>query len=166
MAFVSLPTATVFWDLLDGTGNRAQVRAHVPAASLAATVLANLAGTATVMQAITGCTIEAFGVSYAQKDPVAAAPAADSRVENKGTFVFTAANGLRTRLEVPGILEAVLTSSGAVDLTDLAAIAFIDQILGGLYSSNTGSDITAISAAYQKFRRSTKAMLPSDRNVA
>jgi len=87
-------------------------------------------------------------------------------VENKGTFVFTAANGLRTRLEVPGILEAVLTSSGAVDLTDLAAIAFIDQILGGLYSSNTGSDITAISAAYQKFRRSTKAMLPSDRNVA
>jgi len=166
MALTLNPTAQVSVTLLDGTGNRAQVRAHLPSATTAANAQTRAAALAAAVQAISGCTVESYNITYSAVDTAAGDPNADSRVEDKGVFLFACANGSPTSYQVPGILESVLTSSGKINILNADVVAFIVEVSGGAYVGSQGSVVTILRALYQRFRRSTKGMLPSDRRVA
>lgn len=165
MALVASPTGKLTFDFLDETGSRGKSVLHFVNTALVADVLA--AATAIVPQiaAITGCTITGYSAAYSTMDNNPLQAEDGARVENKGVFIFRLANGLFSRVELPGILESTLLPSGSIDVENADVAAFLTSIITApaIFRGMNGSDITAVSAAYQRFRRSTRAMLPSDR---
>jgi len=165
MAFGPVATAQVVYDLVDETSTHAKMKLHFPTVTLVATADAAAAALVPLIQAITGCTVLSYGLTYASVDDNPSVPAVGSRIEDKGRFIFRLADGLTTRVEVPGILESTLNGSGSIDVANTDIVAFLDAIINSpaIFRGVQGSDITALKAAYQAFRRSTKNMLPSDR---
>jgi len=163
MAFTLEPTVKVIFNCLDESGSEGKVMLHAPSSQLASVVQTNATALAALIQAITGCSVRSYSYSYEVSDPAAAA-AAGSRIEHKGRFIWNLANGLETRAEVPGLDPAVVLSDGAIDLTNADVLAFVGAVSAGTaYSGIDGSDIGALKAAYEAFRRSTRNMLPARR---
>jgi hypothetical protein len=140
---------------------------HVAFATLVTAAFTSADALVPVIQAITGCTVLSYSVTYSSVDNDPAAPIGGSRVEDKGRFIFRLANTLNTKVEIPGIIEAVLLPSGAIDVENPAVVDFLQAIIDSpaIYRGVDGADITAIKSAYQAFRRSTKNMLPSGRDA-
>jgi len=166
MSFASAPTGELTFDLLDATGNKAKIKLHFPIATLVADVFTAADALLPLLAAISDCTVLSFSATYASKDNAPAQPIAGSRVEEKGVFIFTLANTLSSRIEVPAIKDSLLLESGSIDVTLTAVSDFLAAIVDSpaIFKGIDASDITSVAAAYQRFRRSTKAMLPSDRN--
>lgn len=165
MAFTNRPTAQLVFGLIDASGSKATMRLHVPYATLAAVAIAAADVLRPLIAAMTDCTVVSQSLTYSTVDTAPGAPVAGSRVEEKGVFGFRLANGLPTRIEVPAIKDSMLLQSGAINTADLAVFAFIEAItaVDAVFSGADGSDITALTSAYQKFRNSSRNMLPSDR---
>jgi hypothetical protein len=164
MAFTLNAAVKVIFNCRDESGNEGKVTLHAPSSQLASVVQTNATALAALIQAITGCSVHSYSYSYEVEDPAAAAPAVGSRIEHKGRFIFELANGLETRMEVPGILQSIVLGDGAIDLANSDVDAFVVAVQAGTaYSGVTGSDIGALTAAYEAFRRSTKNMLPRRR---
>jgi len=164
MAFSILPAGRLSYSLVDETGTDGRMVIHFPSSQLASIVQTNALALAPLIQAISGCAVRGISYSYELADPVFAAPLAGSRVEDKGRFLWALANGLSSKIEVPGIKPSVVLTDGAIDAADTDVTAFMDAIVAGsAYSGIDGSDIVRVTAAYQAFRRSTKGMLPSRR---
>ena len=164
MAFTLEPTVKVIFNCRDESGNIGKLTLHAPSSQLASVVQTNASALAALIQAITGCSVLSYSYSYEVSDPAAPDPVAGSRIEHKGRFIFDLANGLETRMEVPGILQSVVLGDGAIDLTNTDVDAFVVAVQSGTaYSGVSGSDIGALRAAYEAFRRSTANMLPRRR---
>jgi hypothetical protein len=165
MAFVSKPSASITFDFTDSSGSKATTRGHVPAATTIAAALTAAASLGAALATATSCTLTSYSVTYSEVDNAPVAPAVNCRVEEKGVYIFRLANGLFTRIEVPGFGSAFLNPSGSIDLTEVQASGVSDSLIAAPWCGVDGSDITAVVSAYQRFRRSTKAMLPSDRSL-
>lgn len=164
MAFSITPSGRLSFTLVDETGTSGKVVVHFPSSQLASVVQTNALTLAPLIEAISGCAVKSISYSYELVDPVFAAPDAGSRVEDKGRFLWALANGLSTKIEIPGIDPTVVLSDGAIDTANSDVDAFLNAItLGSAYSGIDGSDIARVTAAYQAFRRSTKGMLPTRR---
>jgi hypothetical protein len=165
MAFVNRPTAELSYTFLDGSGNKSQVKFNVPFATLAAAALAAADTLMAALGALSDCVIVSRSLTYSQVDNAPALPELSSRIEEKGTFIFNLANGLKTRFEVPAIKDTLLTASGAIDRSTVTVGAFVTAVtaVDAIFAGADGSDITSLDSAYQKFRRSTRRMLPTDR---
>lgn len=165
MAFVDRPTAELAYTMLDASGNTAKLKFHVPFDTLATVALTAADTLMALIGTLTNCSIISRTLTYSQVDDAPAAPAAGSRIENKGVFIFNLENGLKTRFEIPAIKESVLRVSGAINTSDLFVSAFVAGVNGvdAIFAGVDGSDITDLDSAYQRFRRSTRNMLPSDR---
>lgn len=165
MAFANRPTATLVYDLVDETGSHSKVEFHVPFATLAAVALAAAATMVDLIAALTGCRILSYGLTYAAVDNAPGLAATESRVEHKGRWIFQLANGLTTRVEIPGLLATTVLGDGALDQANADVLAFQGALVGvgAIFAGIDGSDITATDAAYEAFRRSTRKMLPSRR---
>lgn len=163
MAFSNRPTALLVYDLVDETGSRSKAEFHVPFATLAAVALAAADTMAGFIAALTGCTVTGYGLTYGVTDPTFAAPAAGSRIEHKGRWIFGLANGLTSRVEIPGLLDTVVLGDGAIDQANVDVLAFQGAVVGvgAVFAGIDGSDIVSTNAAYEAFRRSTRKMLPS-----
>lgn len=165
MAFVNAPTAVGTIVFRDASGSVAKLQIHIPFGTLAVAALAAMDALRTALLALSDCTVISTSVTYSEVDNAPPAANAGSRVEEKGTFVWRLANGLTTSFQIPAIKDSVLTTSGAVDRTNALIIALDTAVTGAgaIFAGRDGSDITALFAAYQKFRASTPNMLPKDR---
>lgn len=165
MAIQDRPTASLTYVLVDETGSRATLSFDVPWATLAAAAITGAGVMAPLIRAITGCTVLSHSIAYTSVDnaPIAADPG--SRVERKGVFQFYTAVGKKARYQVPGIIDAIVLPTGRIDDDHLAVAAFTGAItgVGAIFSDSNGVDLTALDKAYERYRTSTRQMLPIDR---
>ena len=165
MSMTALPAAVLSFGLEDASGSQGKMQFHVPFGTLASVVIAGAAVIRPLIEAATDCAIVSQSLTYAYHDGLHAAPVADSRVENKGVVIMRAANGRPSRVAIPGIKFSLLNSSGSnvrtnSDFIDLFA-AILDDT--AVFCAADGSDLVAVDKAYQAFRGSTRANLPSDK---
>lgn len=166
MAFATEAVAEVSISLVDASGSRSTVRAHLASTTDEAAALTSGQTLAGLIAALTDCLVDTVSVTYKSSDSAAAAAVfPGASIEEKGRFIFVGANGKITRLEVPGIKDAVVDQSGAIPTGDTDVAALISEIQGGSWVTSTGSDITSTQAAYKAYRRSTRSMLPNSRLV-
>jgi hypothetical protein len=163
MALVEKQVASVSFSFVDETGSKATMEFYAPLA----TPLADLRTAADTLGAaialLTGCALVGRSIAYGATDPTVFGGGAGSRVENKGLFVFATNAPSFTKVQLPGILPALLTPEGRVQEDNTNVASFVSAVLASPWSDNRGADITALSKAYQRFRTTTRAMLPSKR---
>lgn len=167
MAFISAPCGVLTINLEDESGTPGKTQLHFPTTALVADVKTAATNLIPILANITDCKIHGYSITYAVQETLPTNAIDGARVENKGVFIFTLANTLSSRMEVPGIKEAILTPEGAINVEDTAVVNFLAAIIDdpAIFRGLDGSDIVTVSAAYQRFRRSTKAMLPTNRKV-
>jgi hypothetical protein len=167
MAFATEPILTVSIAVVDASGTRSKVIAHLPSTTDETAALASGVTLAGLVAALTDAEVETVSVTYSSTDTAAVdAVFPGSSVEEKGRFITQAANGSFVRLEIPAIKDAVVDQSGAIPVSDADVIALLNELTGGGWVSAQGSDIVAHHAAYKAYRRSTKGMLPRSRLVS
>lgn len=165
MAFVDRPTAQLTYTLIDGTGSRGTMQFDVPYGTLAAAAIAGASALRLLIEALTGCVVVSQSLSYTSVDNAPSAPMADSRIERKGVVQFLTAAGKTVNYSIPGIVSGYLHQSGAINEDVPGMQAFVNAIVdvGSLFCDSNGVDITQYKAGYERFRRSTKQMLPTGR---
>lgn len=163
MAMTNRPAGDVTWTLLDETGSRSPFSLSFPPNTPVADVRGAAATLRPLIAAITSCVIVAENINYGAFDPAVAAPSQGSRVENKGTFIFSTAVATLARFQLPGISAGALTVEGRIDEDDANVGAFVTAVAGGVWSDSRGADLIQLVRAYQKFRATTRRMLPSKR---
>lgn len=163
MAMTNRPAGEITWVLLDETGSKAPFSLNFAANALIADVRAAAAALRPLIAAITSCVIVSESITYGAFDPAVAAAASGSRVENKGTFIFSTLVATLARYSVPGISAGTLTVEGRIDEDDANVAAFITAVTGGIWTDSRGADLIQLVRAYQKFRNTTRRMLPAKR---
>jgi hypothetical protein len=165
MAWGSLPAASLNFTLEDATGSSSKLQFHIPVATTIAVALVNASDLRPLVEAVTDCVVVAQSITYSMYDPLHGPATAGSRIENKGVVIMRAANGRASRVAIPGIKEALLNPSGSIDRANADFAALFTGILDptAIFCGADGSDLVGVDKAYQAFRHSTKAMLPTDR---
>lgn len=165
MPFIERPSAAMTFNLLDETGSRATVSFDIPVTTLADAALTGANAMRALLASITGCAVVSQAVTYSQFDTTPELPKAGSRVERKGVFVFRTAAGKTASYQVPGIEGNMVLKTGRVDEDSPEVAAFVNGIIvaGAIFSDSNGVDIVSLSKAYERYRRTTRTMLPSSR---
>lgn len=163
MAIVVDPYLTVTLTFEDETGSRAPMRAHLPAATTLAAAQTRITALSTEIAGVSGCQLISWSISLGAQDNEPPTAQLDSRVERKGRLAFRTAAGKITSMSIPGFVRAGLTVDGRIQ-EDLGAVdEVVDEIVGGGWCDTNGSDIVSLAKAYERFRESTRPMLPSKR---
>lgn len=165
MAFVNAPTARLDFTFRDASGSLGKSAIHVPYDTTVDAALLAGAAFRTAMLPLSDATVISQSLTYSFFDDAPPAANAGSRVEEKGQFIWRTNNGRTTGFTIPAIKDSVLTTSGAIDRTNLLVIALVNAVVAvdSIFAGADGSDITSLLKAYQRFRASTRATLPSDR---
>lgn len=164
MAIVAAPTASLDFTWRDASGSVGHSLVHIPDGTLAAVALTAAEALGVLFAAMSDAVLLGYKLTYNRVENAPGTPVAGSRVEEKGNFVWTTADGRSTRFSIPAIKDTQLNTSGSVNRSAVAAAALIAAVVDvdAIFAGASGSDITAIFKAYQSFRRSTAAQLPSD----
>lgn len=152
MALVNQPAGKLSIHYRDETGSKGSTDFHFPYATLASVVFTAADLLSAALNAITGCAIDGYTISYTKTEDTPETPADGARVENKGKFIFRTANARTSLFSVPGIEEGtLLPNSNTIDQADLLIVALVDAVVGGdlVFCSADGSDLTALLEAYQ-----------------
>jgi hypothetical protein len=165
MPFVERATASMTFTLVDETGSRGTVSFDIPQATNADAALTAASAVRGFIANITNCSIVSQAVTYSTFDTTPEPAGAGSRVENKGTFVFRTAAGKTARYQVPGIEPSMVLKSGRIQEDAVGVAAFIGAMIAtdAIFSDSNGSDLVSLKEAFQRFRTTTRKMLPSDR---
>jgi len=153
--------------VVDASGSRSKVTAHLPSSTLAATAITRGEALAALVVALTDSEVETVSITYGATDAASAdATFPGASIEEQGRFVLQAANGKRVRVNVPAIKDAFVDQAGAIPISDADVTAFLNELTTGGWCDTSGSDLVATNQAYKGYRNSTKKMLPSSRTVA
>lgn len=165
MAFQNRPSGQLTFVMRDETGSRATISFDVPYATDAETAIGAANLLRPLLAALTGCTIISQSLTYSQVENAPAPAAAGSRIERKGAVQFLTAAGKTVTYQIPGILQSYLKQSGAINEDQPAMQAFVNAVVAvdSIFCDSNGVDLTAYKGGYERYRRSTRAMLPSDR---
>ena len=164
MAFGSKPTAQLTYGLVDETGSRSTIQFDVPYGTLTSLVITAAGVLRPLLAALTGCAIVSQSLTYSETDNAPTAPAAGSRIERKGLVSFFTAVGKTVSYQIPGIKDSMLLRSGAINEDVPAMQAFVNAVVAvdAVFADSNGVTLTAYKSGYERFRRSTRAMLPTD----
>jgi hypothetical protein len=164
MAIVAAPTATLSFTWKDASGSIGHTDIHVPDGTLAAVALTAAEALGALLAAMSDCVLLGYKLTYNRVENAPGSPVAGSRVEEKGNFIWTTADGRSTRFSIPAIKDTQLNASGSVNRSAVATAALIAGVtdVDAIFAGASGSDITAIAKAYQSFRSSTRNELPTD----
>lgn len=162
MALINL-APTVTFTLVDETGSKSAAQLSIPAATTVADARTAADALTPLIQAVTGCSIEGYAINFSTTETAPAPAAANSRVERKGVLTFRTAAGKIATVSIPGIIDAIVLSSGRIDDDNADVAALVADLLAPPWSDSNGSDLAALVEAYEKFRTSTKGTLPRDR---
>jgi len=162
MALVNQPAGKLTIHYRDESKSKGSTDFHFPYGTLASVVFTAADLLSAALNAVTGCAIDGYTVSYTKTEDTPETPAAGSRVEDKGKFIFRTSNARTSLFSVPGIENAVLLPNGDVDQSDILITALVDAVIAGdlVFCSADGSDLTALLDAYQIFSRTTKGQRP------
>jgi hypothetical protein len=165
MPFVDRPSASATFVLLDETGSRSTVQFDIPKTTLVEAAFLGVGGLRALIATLTNCAVISQSVTYSQHDTTPEVPAAGSRVERKGVFTFRTAAGKTATYQIPGIIPDVVTNSGRIDEDRPAVAAFVNALIAAdvIFCDSNGSDLTSLKEAYERYRRTTRSMLPNDR---
>jgi len=165
MAFNTRPTAQLTYGVVDGTGSKGTMQFDIPYGTLAAAALAAADVLRPLIQTVTGCVITSQSISYSSVDNNPGLPTVDSRIERKGVLQFLTAAGKTVTYSIPGILSANVKQSGGIDEDEVSMALLINGIkdVGVIFVDSNGVDITAYKGGYERYRASTKGMLPRER---
>lgn len=158
MAFVAKPVITITFTFRDNDGKESTTEVLIPGA----TTPANAVTYATALRPLIAALSDAVCVSQNiilgyYENAIGTIPSSD--VENKGVALFNAANGLKSSIAIPSILEAVLQGNNQdIDQAHADVSAFIDAMtlgLSGIQPVNaSGADLVGVREAYKQNRRS------------
>jgi len=158
MSFTAKPVITVTYTFRDNDGKESTSEVLIPGATTAAAAVtfANALRLLIVALSDAVCITQNVILGY-YENAIPTIPSSD--IENKGVFLFNAANGLKSSIAVPSILEAVLQANNQdIDQTNSDVSAFIDAMTLGLSGTNpvnaSGTDLTSMREAYKQNRRS------------
>ncbi len=162
MALVNQPAGKLTIHYRDESKSKGSTDFHFPYTTLTSVVITAADLLSAALNAITGCAIDGYTISYTKTEDTPEAPSAGSRVEDKGKFIYRTSNARTSLFSVPGIANAVLLPNGDVDLSDALIIALNTAVVGGdlVFCSADGSDLTALLDAYQTFTGTTKNQRP------
>lgn len=162
MALVNQPAGKLTIHYRDESRSKGSTEFHFPYATLTSVVVTAADILSAALNAITGCAIDGYTISYTKSEDTPAVPSVGSRVEDKGKFIFRTDNARTSLFSVPGIEQGVLLPNGQIDQTDLLITALVDAVVGGdlVFCSADGSDLTALLDAYQTFTGTTKNQKP------
>lgn len=166
MPFVERPSASMTFTLQDETGSRANVSFDIPVSTLADAALTAANVMRGLLANITGCSVVSQAVTYSQFDTTPEIAGAGSRVEKKGVFVFRTAAGKTTQYQVPGIMSNLVLKGGRIDEDIPVVAAFVTAITAAdaVFSDSNGVDLVSLAQAYERYRRTSRKMLPADRS--
>lgn len=162
MALINQPAGKLTIHYRDASGSKGSTDFHFPYATLASVVFTAADLLSAALNALTDAAIDGYSISYTKREDTPAVPTANSRVENKGKFIFGTDNARTSLFTIPAILAGVVNPKGDIDLTDALIVALVDAVVGGdlVFCSADGSDLTAIIEAYQIFTGTTKNQRP------
>ena len=165
MALTNLPTAALDFTFRDESGSIGHTLVHIPYGTLAAVAIAAADAIVASMALLSNAVCLGYKLTYGKTETTPAAPAAGSRVEDKGQFIWRTADGRTASFSIPAVVEGILNVDGSIDRTNADVIALIAVVtgVGSIFAGASGSDITDILSAYQRFSRSTRNQLPSAR---
>lgn len=165
MAWNERPSASLTYVLKDETGSTSTFALDVPQTTPMDVAMTAAGVMRPLVEAITDCAILSYSLTYSSNDDAPAAPAAGSRVERKGKFVFRTSAGKTVAYQVPGIADAVVLSDGRIDDDAAPVLAFTTAItaLDAIFTDSNGANISSLKEAYERFSRTTRKQLPSQR---
>jgi len=156
MAMTQLPVCQVSYNIVDERGANAQVQAYLPANTTLADATTRAAALRTELARLTQGSITSQSITYAFVDPVAPAAGENSRVEQKGVFVFRSASTQLTRMQIPAFPLTLVTVTGAID-EDLPFVnSFVLEMVNNGWTASLGSDIVALERSYQIMRTTSR----------
>jgi hypothetical protein len=162
MAFVDLPVASVTFTMVDGSGSQGSVSFNIPAATTIADALTAANQLRPLITALTGCGVVAMNITYSSIETTPTGLAADySRIERKGVFSFRTAAGKSVSYQIPGILDAIVLPDGRIDEDVTEVSAFLVDLVAAPWTDSNGVDLTALTSAFERYRRTSRPMLPS-----
>ena len=156
MAMTQLPVCQVSYNIVDERGANAQVQAYLPGATTLSDATTRAAALRAVITPLTQGSITSQSITYGFFDPVAPAPARNTRVEQKGVFVFRSASTQLTRMQIPAFPLVLVTATGAIDEDFAPVAAFVTEMVENGWTASLGSDIVALERAYQIMRTTTR----------
>jgi hypothetical protein len=156
MAMTQLPVCQVSYNVVDERGANAQVQAYLPATTTLSDATTRAAALRTAIAALTEGSITSQSITYGFVDPVAPAPGENTRVEQKGVFVFRSASTQLTRIQIPAFPLTLVTVTGSID-EDLPLVnALVVEMVNNGWTASLGSDIVALERSYQIMRTTTR----------
>lgn len=161
MSLALRPVHKVVLTFRDNDAKESSTEVMVPSGTTAANVVTFAAAIVALLVPLSGASLVGYNVIVSFVENALGA-IASSDVEDKGFFNFSTANGIRTSIAVPSILESVLQGNNQdIDQSITAVDDFITAMTAGLSSvqpaSLSGSDVVGTSSAYKQNRRSHKS---------
>jgi hypothetical protein len=158
MAFVLKPTITIEFSFRDNDGARSTTEVLLPSGTTAAAAVTFAAAIRPLIQALSDAVIVGMNIILGYvENAIPTIPSSD--VENKGVFTFNAANGIKSSISIPSILEAALqTNNRDIDQANTDVDDFVTAMTAGLSGTVpcnlSASDLVTVRDAYKQNRRS------------
>lgn len=161
MSLVLRPVHKVVLTFRDNDGKESSSEVMVPSGTTAANVVTFAAAIVALLTPLSGASLVGYNIILGFVENALGA-IGSSDVEDKGFFNFSTANGIRTSIAVPSILESVLQPNNQdIDQTITAVDDFVTAMTAGLSAiqpaSLSASDIVGVASAYKQNRRSHKS---------
>jgi len=158
MSFVAKPTITITFTFRDDDGKESTTEILLPGATTAANAITFSTAVRALLAAVSDATLIGMNILLGYYEN-AIGTIASSDVENKGVLLFNSANGLKSSLAIPSVLESVLQGNNQdIDLANADVSDLVDAMTLGLSSiqpcNGSGSDLVGVRDAYKQNRRS------------
>lgn len=162
MAITTLPAIPVIYTVEDVTGSKSRVQTYLPAATTLLDATTKAEATLALLRAVSGGAVTGYSITIGAVDPLAPAPAAGSRVEQKALFIFRTAAGKTAQVSIPAIKDSLVNSNGGITTANIDVAALVADLLGSGYCDSNGSDLAALVQDYEVFRSTTRSQRTTD----
>ena len=162
MAWVATPAISVTVEFKDASGSRSSSQFNLPSTTTLADAITAVSGLVTNLLAVSDATIVGYSITHSVINTSPAAPAASSRVENKGVLVYRTVAGKITRVSVPAIAPATVNAAGGIVSTDTNVTALVNELIVGQWCDTNGQSLSSIIEDYQRFSATSKRQRTTD----
>jgi hypothetical protein len=158
MSFVVKPTITITFTFRDNDGKESTTEVLLPGATTAAAAITYATAARVLLAAVSDAVLISMNILLGYyENAIGTIPSSD--IENKGVLLFNSANGLKSSLAIPSILESVLQGNNQdIDQANADVSALMDAMTLGLSGTQpvnaSGSDLVGVREAYKQNRRS------------
>jgi len=158
MAIVAKPTISIVYSFRDDDGKSATTEVMIQGATVPGNAVTFAAALAPLIAALSDATMTGYNIILGFAEATGVVIGA-SDIENKGLLLLGAANGVKSSLTIPSVLESVLQPNNQdIDQTNTDVADLLDALtagLGGVQPCNiSGSDLVLVRDTYKQNRRS------------